>query len=116
VQQKTIWFQSQAVWQIESEFSENMREMAIDFSKLLAGNATFKMMVGPGGDGNVIPYLTDMAQLAVHGDPELYFLFLSHPGQWYQNGILIIPWQLYKWAPYENRWYFMASSCRKDHD
>jgi len=109
-QKKTIWFQAQAIWQIESEFSNNMREIAIDFSKLLAGNATFQMMVGPGGDRDVIPYLTDIGQLAIHSVSELYFLFLSHPEKWDQNGRLIIQWQLYKWDRHEERWFFVESS------
>ncbi len=105
---KTIWFQSQPIWQIESEFSNNMREIAIDFSKLLAGSATFQMMVGPAGDTDETPYLTDMAQLAVHCDSELYFLFLTHPSKWYGDGKLSIKWKLYKWS--WTRWYKIRES------
>jgi len=102
---RTIWFQSQPLWQVESEFSNNMREIAIDFSKLLAGNATFQMMVGPAGDTDETSYLTDMAQLAVHCDSELYFLFLSHPSKWYDGEKLTIKWKLYKWD--WTRWYLI---------
>jgi len=103
INKSTIWFQAQPLWQVESEFSNNMREIAIDFSKLLAGNATFQMMVGPAGDTNETPYLTDMAQLANHCNSVLYFLFLSHPSKWYGDGRLTIKWKLYKWD--WTRWY-----------
>jgi len=110
VKKKTIWFQSHPLWQIESEFSNDMREIAIDFSKLLAGKAPFQMMVGPAGDidDDETPYLTDMAQLADHCDSELYFLFLNHPGEWYGDGKLTIMWKLYKWE--WTRWYQIGPS------
>lgn len=108
INKKTIWFQSQPHWQIESEFSDDIREIAIDFSKLLAGSATFQMMVGPAGDTDETPYLTDMAQLAVHCNSELYFLFLTHPSKWYDDEKLSIKWKLYKWG--QTRWYKIRES------
>jgi len=103
-----IYYQSQSIWQIESEFAENTREIAIDFSKLLAGNSDYAMMVSPVGKGkkneNITYYMNEMAKMlksenALNGKT-LYFLLLPHPREWvntigkWNNGG---NWHLYKW-------------------
>ncbi len=43
----TLKYVKEAVWQVESEFSENSRESVVDFSKLVIGKAQHKLFIGP---------------------------------------------------------------------
>ena len=58
-----IHYQSKPIWQIESEFAEDTREIAIDFSKLLAGNADYAMMVSPKGKEKTNYYMDEMKKM-----------------------------------------------------
>jgi len=101
VHNKIIYYQSKPIWQIESEFAYNMVDMAIDFSKLLAGNASNKMMVGPLGRNKSKNYLLDMKQLAQKIQDNLYFLFIPRPNKWLDGRKntkeKLSKWYLYKW-------------------
>jgi len=99
-----IHYQAHSIWQIESEFAENTREIAIDFSKLFAGNADYAMMVGPRGKEKTNYYMDEMKKMLMSIDTLngkiLYFLILPHPRDWTDNdhrwrsGNI---WYLYKW-------------------
>jgi len=99
VQGKEIYYQSYPLWQIESELAYNMVDMAIDFSKLIAGNAPNKMMVGPVGKKKSEYYLQDMRPLARiinKNIKSLYFLFIPRPNKWL-NQDEQKKWYLKKW-------------------
>jgi len=89
-----IPFITRPIWQIESEFREDMNEIARDFQKLISGNAPYKMMVGPLGRNESEFYLRDMTHLARYVTGELYFLFITHPETWDKQ----IKWRLHKWG------------------
>ena len=99
-----IYYQSHSIWQIESEFAEDTREVAIDFSKLFAGNADYAMMVGPSGKEEKDYYMNEMKKMQrsinTLSGKILYFLILPHPRDWtddnnrWKNGN---NWYLYKW-------------------
>lgn len=104
-----IHFQAHSIWQIESEFAENTREIAIDFSKLLAGNADYALMVAPSGKEETDYYMKEIKNMLEWNDTLsgkiLYFLILPHPrdwvnkeGKWNNGG----KWYLYKWK--KNKW------------
>jgi hypothetical protein len=68
------------LWQVESELSGNGREVAIDFSKLIAGSAENKLMIvrrpmewQEDGRKRVLRFLSDMA-VALHGNLFVAFL------------------------------------------
>ena len=101
VHDKPIYYQSEPLWQIESELAYNMVDMAIDFSKLIAGNAPYKMMVGPVGKKKSKYYLQDMRPLAKKITDLLYFLFIPRPNKWL-NENESKKWYLHKW--YNSDW------------
>ncbi|MCF7802706.1 MAG: hypothetical protein K9N46_05560 [Candidatus Marinimicrobia bacterium] len=89
------------IWQIESEFKGDMREISKDFQKLLAGNAPYKMMVGPLRTNQSQAYREDMKHLARYVTAEaLYFLFLPHPDSWATQQPE--DWLLFLWE--DNEW------------
>ncbi|MDP7126296.1 MAG: hypothetical protein QGI00_01590 [Candidatus Marinimicrobia bacterium] len=97
-QSKSIWYQSKSIWQIESEFAEDTREIAIDFSKLLAGNADYAMMVSPEGKEKRDYYMDEMKKMLESnvslGRKILYFLILPHPRDWVNKKR---EWSLHNW-------------------
>jgi len=97
---KSIPFITKPIWQIESEFSTNMRETTKDFQKLISSNAPFKMMIIPVGKNDSRFYRTDMANLANYIDDELWMVSIPHPSKEWLNGS--IKHQLFKW--YNNDW------------
>lgn len=98
---KDIYYQSEPIWQIESEFAYSMVEMVVDFSKLIAGNAHYKMMVGPVGKKKSEHYRKDMKHLAKEIHDMLYFLFIPRPHKWFndrkQKNEESSMWHLHKW-------------------
>jgi hypothetical protein len=93
-----IYYQSKPIWQIESELAENTREIAIDFSKLLAGNADYAMMVSPEGKEKRDYYMDEMKKMLESnvslGRKILYFLILPHPRDWVNKKG---EWSLHNW-------------------
>jgi len=93
-----IYYQSKPIWQIESELAENTREIAIDFSKLLAGNADYAMMVSPEGKEKRDYYMDEMKKMLESnvslGRKILYFLILPHPRDWVNKKR---EWSLHNW-------------------
>ena len=93
-----IYYQSKPIWQIESELAENTREIAIDFSKLLAGNADYAMMVSPEGKEKRDYYMNEMKKMLESnvslGRKILYFLILPHPRDWVNKKR---EWSLHNW-------------------
>jgi hypothetical protein len=93
-----IHYQSKPIWQIESELAENTREIAIDFSKLLAGNADYAMMVSPEGKEKRDYYMNEMKKMLESnvslGRKILYFLILPHPRDWVNKKG---EWSLHNW-------------------
>ena len=93
-----IHYQSKSIWQIESEFAEDTREIAIDFSKLLAGNADYAMMVSPEGKEKRDYYMNEMKKMLESnvslGRKILYFLILPHPRDWVNKKR---EWSLHNW-------------------
>ena len=93
-----IYYQSKPIWQIESEFAEDTREIAIDFSKLLAGNADYAMMVSPEGKEKRDYYMNEMKKMLESnvslGRKILYFLILPHPRDWVNKKR---EWSLHNW-------------------
>jgi len=94
----SIYYQSKPIWQIESELAENTREIAIDFSKLLAGNADYAMMVSPEGKEKRDYYMDEMKKMLESnvslGRKILYFLILPHPRDWVNKKR---EWSLHNW-------------------
>lgn len=97
-----IRYVSKSIWQIESEFAQNTREIAYDFSKLFSGNAPFKMMVGPlkekeSDDEGFNYYMDKMKNMAksIPNNENWYYLLITHPGDWKKGKDMI--WRLFKW-------------------
>ncbi len=83
----TIPFASRILWQVESELSNSGRQVAIDFSKLVAASAENKLMVvrsswRDGGTERTLDFLTQAACACTNN---LFVVFISpysasHPG------------------------------------
>ena len=92
---KLVPFITKPIWQIESEFEQDMREIAKDFQKLISGNAPFKIMAVPYGKNDSQYYKTDMANLAKYVDGELWLILIRPPSKEWLNDS--INFQLFKW-------------------
>ena len=82
-----IPFIAQCHWQVESEFSEDTRDLVIDMSKLVAGSAVHKLMIAahPRITGKTQALLNRCAKIAAAccvGEGEVYFCFVAHPQEW----------------------------------
>lgn len=97
-----IPFITEPIWQIESEFKPNMREIVKDFQKLISGNAQFKMMIVPYGKDGSKYFKTDTAHLAKYVNGELWLVAIQHPSaEWYSG---TIKFEIYKWDTNKSIW------------
>lgn len=78
-----ISFVEKSIVQMESEFSNYIRDSTLDFSKLVCGRAELKIMVLPlTNEGSVERYCDSFKELT-KGIPEpLYLCFIKHPRDW----------------------------------
>lgn len=78
-----ISFVEKSIVQMESEFSDDIRDSTLDFSKLVCGRAELKIMVLPfTHEGSAKRYCDSFKELA-KGIPEsLYLCFIPEPGRW----------------------------------
>ena len=76
---------------IESEFARNIRESAIDFSKLVLSEAEIKIMILPHSieknPNEMEHYLNPLTEVAECVNGNLFVIFVPHPKNW-QNEIL----------------------------
>jgi len=90
-----IPFIKEPIWQIESEFKPDMREIVKDFQKLISGIAPFKMMIVPYGKDDSKYYKTDTTHLAKLVRGELWMVAIQHPSKnWYGKPV---KFELYRW-------------------
>ena len=86
-------FIAQCHWQVESEFSDDTRDIVIDMGKLVAGSAAHKLMIAahpkpPNKDktegADEIPALLNRcAKIAACCEGQhVYFCFVAHPQDW----------------------------------
>lgn len=110
VNNSSISFISNPIWQIESEFRQLISAIIADFQKLISGCAPYKMMVGPmstrSKKDEKNKYLEITKELAIDVSGTLYFLFITHPRTWYdiygKRTEYAGQWLLYKWE--KSKW------------
>lgn len=77
-----------ALWIVESEMAKDTRQLVLDFSKLVMGDAENKLFVGPftEEDEKIIEILKTIA-MNCNGD--FWLSQIPHPGKW--NNVNLIP-------------------------
>ncbi|MCZ7645946.1 MAG: hypothetical protein M5U26_11790 [Planctomycetota bacterium] len=80
---KKLSFVKRALWQVESELAEDLREALIDFSKLVAGSAPQRLLVGPRvSDSKLGEWLDCLSAPARECSAATYAAFIPHPREW----------------------------------
>jgi len=82
-----ILFVEKSLWQIESEFNTNSREVTKDFQKLATGIAPNKLKIGPKTEKwedyiSKRKGLLSIAKECSQNDTKLYFVLVPHPKEW----------------------------------
>ena len=73
------------IWQVESEFNGNTREIAIDFNKLILGSAENKLFICAERKNEKILLDDILKKLAIHCNGNVYLCLLAHPRNWNPN-------------------------------
>ena len=84
--------------QIESEFSNNSKDVSADFSKLVCGNADLKVMIVKRVQ-NEESFRNSFLDIAKNISGKLYLIQLEHPENWRECSPLH-----YKVFEYNNKW------------
>ena len=84
---RNLEFIAQCHWQIESEFNNrNAREIVIDMSKLVIGEAENKLFITSHREEEKEKELLDRyAEIAACCSGNFYFCFITHPNEWDDN-------------------------------
>lgn len=101
---KRLEYVVKAHWLIESEFNrENIREIILDLSKLMIGAAPNKLFIAAHRDERTEQKLLNrLSPIARCCDSSLYFMFLSHPNDWFTNNQCEPV--LHIWSEHINNW------------
>jgi len=103
-QHKILYYIREAVWQIESEFANNLREALFDFNKLVVGSAANKLFVGPQSKSENASYLEVLLPAARSCQGNVFTALIPHPCDWDTNSNFVEIWKLDngKWLPLDN--------------
>lgn len=87
-----IRFIKKSIIQLECEFDDNIRNSALDFSKLVCGNAKLKIMILPlnisaRSKQTVRYYCEKFNDLASGITEPLFLIFLPHPSYWQEASV-----------------------------
>lgn len=97
-----IKYVKESLVQIESEFKNDIRDVAIDFSKLVCGSSKLKILIisEVHNADNFIKKLDYIANnIDISNDKELYLIQLKHPREWSNSSK-----DSYKLYKYKNGW------------
>ncbi|MFC2001212.1 hypothetical protein ACFLUZ_01760 [Chloroflexota bacterium] len=81
VQKRELPYIQQVIWQIESEFALDTREILIDFSKLVLGSAPYKLFIGSASKNND-KILDVLIPVANNCSGQVFISFIPHPKNW----------------------------------
>ena len=81
VHNKEIPYVKEAIWQVESEFANNTREIVIDFSKLIMGSASHKLFIAAASK-NCDKILRALIPVANDCSGRIFIAFIPHPKNW----------------------------------
>ena len=76
---------SKCLWQVESEFSKDSREITKDFSKLVMGRSENQLFVSTYQRGRQQRALSMCSKIASRCNGNLYLCFVEHPEKWPNN-------------------------------
>lgn len=85
---RSLKYMKEAIWIVESEFSENSHESVIDFSKLVIGNARHKLFVGPyiEKSNKLLQRVLKRPARAASISGNCYLGLVPHPKDWCEYG------------------------------
>jgi hypothetical protein len=84
---RSIPFVSRFLWCVESEFSNNERNIVCDFSKLVMSSAENKLFVCTSGPAaSTAKRLANLAQAAQCCTGDIWLAFVPHPATWASGG------------------------------
>jgi hypothetical protein len=100
VRHKKLTIITNAIWQIESEFRKDGKQAILDFNKLVIGNASNKLFIGPIVN-NIQAFINTLLAPAQHCSGNIYLALVSHPDDWNKKTPEIFLWQLSdkNWSP-----------------
>jgi hypothetical protein len=78
---KNLYYVKEALWQVESEFSNNRKHALVDFSKLIIGCAENKLFIGQQVN-NINSFLDILLQPARECSGRVFLCLLPHPKRW----------------------------------
>jgi len=79
--QKEITYIEKALWLVESEMAKDIRQLVLDFSKLVMGDAENKLFVGPLTSHNEEMWEV-FKKIAVNCKGNVWVALVPHPGEW----------------------------------
>jgi len=98
-QGKRLAYVTNAIWQVESEFSRSTREAIHDFNKLVAGAAEHKLFIGPTPQ-DIDAVLRVLAAPARHCTGTVTTVFVPAPADWGAPGTT----RAHAWAFVDDGW------------
>ena len=92
-QGKTLWYVTDALWQVESELARDSRQALIDFNKLVLGSARIKLFIGP-QVADPEAFVGVLRPAAARCTGEVFAALIPHPDRWDHAGVGVQTWQL----------------------
>ncbi|HEX8987032.1 MAG TPA: hypothetical protein VF816_03660 [Rhodocyclaceae bacterium] len=78
---RPLTFVRRAIWQIESEFAADARKALFDFNKLVLGDATYKLFIGP-KTADDKKFLDSLLPAALCCSGTVFVALAPHPKTW----------------------------------
>lgn len=94
VQGKTLWYITDALWQVESELARDSRQALIDFNKLVLGSARYKLFVGP-QVADPEAFIGVLRPAAARCTGAVFAALIPHPDSWDQAAAEVQAWKLH---------------------
>lgn len=92
-QGRTLWYVTDALWQVESELARDSRQALIDFNKLVLGSARFKLFVGP-QVADPEAFIGVLRPAAARCTGEVFAALIPHPDRWDHARSEVQAWRL----------------------
>lgn len=93
-QGKTLWYVTDALWQVESELARDSRQALIDFNKLVLGAARHKLFVGPQVT-DPEAFIDVLRPAAARCVGHVFAALIPHPDAWDHPGPTVQTWHLH---------------------
>lgn len=105
-EKRPLRYVKEAVWLVESEFSENSRESVVDFSKLVIGAARHKLFIGPyiEKSNELLRRVLIKPARAASVSGNCYLGLIPHPRDWCNKECGSDVVECWTFDRYEDRW------------